>query len=55
MRPSTEAPSAVGSADVCREQLGALARIGVTPVVLLFAPPGPTARASVLRTFCAFP
>ena len=46
---------AVGSAEVCREQLGAFARIGVTPVVLPFAPPGPTARASLLRTFRTFP
>jgi len=47
--------SAVGSADFCREQLGAFARAGVTPVVLPFAPPGPAARASLLRTFRAFP
>ena len=46
---------AVGSADFCREQLGAFARTGVTPVVLPFAPAGPAARASLLRTFRAFP
>jgi probable F420-dependent oxidoreductase len=46
---------AVGPADHCRAQLAAFARTGVTPVVLPFAPPGPTARASLLRTFRAFP
>ena len=46
---------AVGSADHCREQLAAFARTGVTPVVLPFAPVGPTARASLLRTFRSFP
>lgn len=46
---------AVGSADFCREQMNAFARTGVTPVVLPFAPPGPAARASLLRTFRAFP
>jgi probable F420-dependent oxidoreductase len=46
---------AVGPADHCREQLAAFARTGVTPVVLPFAPPGPTARASLLRTFRSFP
>jgi alkanesulfonate monooxygenase SsuD/methylene tetrahydromethanopterin reductase-like flavin-dependent oxidoreductase (luciferase family) len=46
---------AVGSADFCREQLGTFARTGVTPVVLPFAPPGPAARASLLKTFRAFP
>ena len=46
---------AVGPADHCREQLAAFARPGVTPVVLPFAPPGPTARASMLGTFRAFP
>jgi len=46
---------AVGTADVCRAQLGAFARTGATPVVLPFAAPGPAARASLLRTFRAFP
>jgi alkanesulfonate monooxygenase SsuD/methylene tetrahydromethanopterin reductase-like flavin-dependent oxidoreductase (luciferase family) len=46
---------AVGSADRCREQIAAFARAGVTPVVLPFAPPGPDARASMLRTFRTFP
>jgi probable F420-dependent oxidoreductase len=46
---------AVGSADACREQIAAFARAGATPVVLPFAPPGPAARASLLRTFRAFP
>jgi alkanesulfonate monooxygenase SsuD/methylene tetrahydromethanopterin reductase-like flavin-dependent oxidoreductase (luciferase family) len=46
---------AVGSADFCREQINAFARTGATPVVLPFAPPGPTARASMLRTFRSFP
>jgi len=46
---------AVGSADFCHERLGAFARTGATPVVLPFAPPGPGARASLLRTFRAFP
>jgi probable F420-dependent oxidoreductase len=46
---------AVGSADFCRAHLDAFARTGVTPVVLPFAPPGPAARASLLRTFRAFP
>ena len=46
---------AVGSADFCHEQLDAFARTGATPVVLPFAPPGPGARASLLRTFRAFP
>ena len=46
---------AVGSADSCRAQLDAFARGGVTPVVYPFAPPGPTARVSLLRTFRAFP
>ena len=46
---------AVGSAEFCREQLAAFARTGVTPVVLPFAPPGATARASLLRTFRSFP
>jgi len=45
----------VGSADFCREQLATFARTGVTPVVLPFAPPGVTARASLLRTFRSFP
>jgi alkanesulfonate monooxygenase SsuD/methylene tetrahydromethanopterin reductase-like flavin-dependent oxidoreductase (luciferase family) len=46
---------AVGSAEACREQLAAFARTGATPVVLPFAPPGPAARASMLRTFRSFP
>ena len=46
---------AVGSPDECREQIGLFARTGVTPVVFPFAPPGPPARASLLRTFRAFP
>jgi probable F420-dependent oxidoreductase len=46
---------AVGPADVCRERLGAFAATGVTPVVVPFAPPGPEARASLLRTFRTFP
>ena len=46
---------AVGPADVCRERLGAFAAAGVTPVVVPFSPPGPSARASLLRTFRAFP
>jgi probable F420-dependent oxidoreductase len=46
---------AVGSADFCREQIDAFARTGATPVVLPFAVPGPGARASLLRTFRAFP
>jgi probable F420-dependent oxidoreductase len=46
---------AVGSAEACREQIAAFARAGVTPVVLPFAPPGPGARASLLRTFRTFP
>jgi probable F420-dependent oxidoreductase len=46
---------AVGSADFCREQMNAFARTGATPVVLPFAPPGPGARASMLKTFRSFP
>ncbi len=46
---------AVGPADHCREQLAAFARAGATPVVPPFAPPAPPARASLLRTFRAFP
>jgi probable F420-dependent oxidoreductase len=46
---------AVGPADVCRERLGAFAGNGVTPVVVPFSPPGPAARASMLRTFRTFP
>jgi probable F420-dependent oxidoreductase len=46
---------AVGTADACRERLGAFARAGVTPVVVPFAPPGAEARVSMLRTFRAFP
>lgn len=46
---------AVGTADVCREQIDAFARTGATPVVLPFAPPGPGARASMLQTFRSFP
>src|SRR5262245_22462718 len=46
---------AVGSAESCRAQLDAFAHTGATPVVLPFAPPGPAARESLLRTFRAFP
>ena len=46
---------AVGSADFCHEQINAFARTGATPVVLPFASPGRTARASMLRTFRSFP
>jgi probable F420-dependent oxidoreductase len=46
---------AVGPAGLCREQLAAFARTGATPVVLPFAPPGPAARDSLLRTFRTFP
>jgi len=46
---------AVGSTDFCREQMNAFARTGATPVVLPFAPPGPGARASMLKTFRSFP
>jgi len=46
---------AVGSADFCREQINGFGRTGATPVVLPFAPPGPAARASMLRTFRSFP
>jgi probable F420-dependent oxidoreductase len=46
---------AVGSADSCREQMNAFARTGATPVVLPFAPPGPGARGSMLKTFRSFP
>jgi hypothetical protein len=46
---------AVGPADRCREQIAAFARTGVTPVVLPFAPSGPGARVSMLRTFRTFP
>jgi len=46
---------AVGSADFCREQIGAFARTGATPVIVPFAPSGPAARESMLRTFRAFP
>ena len=46
---------AVGPADACRAQLDAFRRSGATPVVLPFAPPGPSARASMLGTFRAFP
>jgi probable F420-dependent oxidoreductase len=46
---------AVGSADFCREQIDAFARAGATPVVLPFAPAGPAARPSMLRTFRSFP
>ncbi len=45
----------VGPAEFCREQIGAFARTGVTPVVVPFAPPGAAARASLLRTFRTFP
>jgi len=46
---------AVGTADACRERLGAFAATGATPVVIPFAPSGPAARASMLGTFRAFP
>jgi hypothetical protein len=46
---------AVGPADFCRERLGAFAAEGVTPVVVPFSPPGPSARASMLGTFRTFP
>jgi len=46
---------AVGSADVCHERIADFARTGATPVIVPFAPPGPAARASMLRTFRAFP
>jgi probable F420-dependent oxidoreductase len=46
---------AVGPAAECREQFTAFAHAGVTPVVYPFAPPGPAARGSLLRTFRAFP
>jgi probable F420-dependent oxidoreductase len=46
---------AVGSAELCREQLGLFAKAGATPVVLPFAPPGPGMRESLLRTFRSFP
>jgi probable F420-dependent oxidoreductase len=46
---------AVGADDFCREQMNAFARTGATPVVLPFAPPGPDARASMLKTFRSFP
>jgi probable F420-dependent oxidoreductase len=46
---------AVGSPEACRAQIDAFAQTGVTPVVLPFAPPGPAARAALLRTFRAFP
>jgi probable F420-dependent oxidoreductase len=46
---------AVGSADFCREQMNAFARTGATPVVLPFAAPGPSGRASMLKTFRSFP
>src|SRR5262249_10533067 len=39
---------AVGTSDFCRDQIDALARVGVTPVVFPFAPSGPAARASLL-------
>jgi probable F420-dependent oxidoreductase len=46
---------AVGPAGACRAVFAAFARTGATPVVLPFAPPGPDARASMLKTFRAFP
>jgi probable F420-dependent oxidoreductase len=46
---------AVGSPEACRAQIDAFAQTGITPVVLPFAPPGLAARASLLRTFRAFP
>lgn len=45
---------AVGTVDECRAQMDAVARTGAVPVVLPFAPPGPGARASMLRTFRSF-
>jgi probable F420-dependent oxidoreductase len=45
----------VGPAGFCRERMAAFARAGATPVVLPFAPPGASARASMLGTFRAFP
>jgi alkanesulfonate monooxygenase SsuD/methylene tetrahydromethanopterin reductase-like flavin-dependent oxidoreductase (luciferase family) len=50
-----EGLGAVGSAEACRAQMAAFARTGATPVVLPFAPSGPAARASLLRTFRSFP
>ena len=50
-----EGLGAVGTAETCRAQMAAFARTGATPVVLPFAPPGPGARASLLRTFRSFP
>ncbi|HTG12345.1 MAG TPA: LLM class F420-dependent oxidoreductase, partial [Candidatus Eisenbacteria bacterium] len=50
-----EGLGAVGTAAACRGQMAAFARTGATPVVLPFAPPGPGARASLLRTFRSFP
>jgi hypothetical protein len=35
--------------------MNAFARTGATPVVLPFAPPGPGARLSMLKTFRSFP
>src|SRR5262249_12275800 len=46
---------AVRTSDFRRDQLGALGRVGVAPVVSPFAPSGPAARASLLKTFRAFP
>ena len=45
----------VGPEDFCRAQIDAFARTGAVPVVLPFAVPGTSARASLLRTFRAFP
>ncbi len=45
----------VGPEDFCRQQIDAFARTGAVPVVLPFAVPGTSARASLLRTFRAFP
>jgi probable F420-dependent oxidoreductase len=46
---------AVGTAEFCRERIDAFARMGATPVVVPFAPPGDDSRASMLRTFRSFP
>lgn len=45
---------AVGTAAECQAQMDAVARTGAVPVVLPFAPPGPGARESMLKTFRSF-
>lgn len=45
---------AVGTLAECRAQMDAVARAGAVPVVLPFAPPGPGARESMLKTFRSF-